>query len=95
MKEMWYFGYGSLIFDPLYKGSKLENWCETSIDGFINFGIEFLHSSKNRGGAPTLCFNGAGKTKGKCWRAIGEENIKNAECYLRNREGTLNYLMWN
>jgi cation transport regulator ChaC len=33
-KEAWFFGYGSLIFDPEYKCQKLEDWCEQPIDGY-------------------------------------------------------------
>ena len=50
--EVWIFGYGSLIFEP----ERLEELCEPPIDGHIEQGIEFLHISKSRGCAPTLCF---------------------------------------
>jgi cation transport regulator ChaC len=86
-KEAWFFGYGSLIFDPEYNNRKLKDWCEQPIDGQIERGIEFLHTSKSRGGAPTLCFDGSNRiTKGRCWRAIGDKNIKNAKNYLKARE---------
>jgi hypothetical protein len=89
-KEAWFFGYGSLIFDPEYKCQKLKDWCEQPIDGQIERGIEFLHTSKSRGGAPTLCFDGSKRiTKGKCWRAVGDENIKRAKDYLIKREGKI------
>jgi hypothetical protein len=61
-----------LIFDPVYKSQKLKDWCEPPIDGEIEEGIEFLHSSCTRGGAPTLCFDVTKrKTGGKCWRVVG------------------------
>ena len=89
-KEEWFFGYGSLIFNPVYKGQKLEDWCEPPVDGSIDKGIEFLHPSLTRGGAPTLCFDGTKrKILGKVWRALGEENIKGALLYMRKREGKI------
>ena len=90
INEEWYFGYGSLIYDPVYKGHKLEEWCEPPIDGEIESGMEFLHTSKSRGEAPTLCFDGTKRiTKGKCWRAEGKERIDAARKYLENREGKI------
>jgi hypothetical protein len=88
--EAWFFGYGSLIFEPEFKGQKLEDWCENAVDGQIEKGIEFLHTSKSRDNAPTLCFDGSQRiTKGKCWRAVGQINIDNAKSYLKRREGKI------
>lgn len=88
--EVWIFGYGSLIFDPEYNGQKLEDFCEPPIDGVIEEGIEFWHTSKSRGGAPTLCFDGTKRrTKGKCWKAVGVLKTKAAIDYLRKREGKI------
>jgi hypothetical protein len=88
--EIWIFGYGSLIFDPEYKGKKLSDYCDPPIDGTVEEGVEFLHTSKSRGRAPTLCFDGTKRlTRGKCWRAVGESNIKSARGYLRRREGEI------
>ena len=34
-----------------------------------------------------MCFDGSKRiTKGKCWRAVGDKNIKNAKNYLKARE---------
>lgn len=86
--EIWIFGYGSLIFEPEYKGKSLANFCEPPIDGVIKKGIEFWHTSKTRGGAPTLCFDGTKRvTKGKCWRVVKEP--KSAIAYLIKREGKI------
>lgn len=88
--EAWFFGYGSLIFEPEYKGRELTDWCEPPIDGTINKGIEFWHTSKTRGGAPTLCFDGTARlTKGKCWRTVGKRNTEEAKRYLESREGKI------
>lgn len=88
--EVWIFGYGSLIFDPEYQGKKLSDYCDPPINGTIEEGVEFLHTSKSRGRAPTLSFDGTKRTtRGKCWRVIGESNIKSAIEYLRRREGKI------
>jgi len=87
-KEAWFFGYGSLIFEPIINGRELEKWCEPPIEGYIEKGIDFLHTSISRKNAPTLCFDGTGRiTKGKCWRAVGQANINAALKYLNDREG--------
>jgi cation transport regulator ChaC len=93
-EEEWFFGYGSLIFDPILNGERLEDWCDSPLNGQIKEGIEFLHTSrKRRSNAPTLCFDGTERViNGKCWRAVGRVNIDRAKAYLRKREGTMVYV---
>lgn len=90
MHQAWFIGYGSLIFEPCHKGKRLDDWSQSAVDGRINEGVEFLHPSSARSGAPTLTFDGTARwVPVKCWPVVGPDNIREAKKFMKDREGSL------